>query len=107
MKKNTETLWTDLKLRKSQASVSKMFTLPIFWKNQKNIQQLLSGQLLAGGKNFYSESYCNMHIPNLYEGGKLTIPFYFYFPLLVSNRSQSRKTVEMKLHQINCLFAKM
>jgi hypothetical protein len=25
----------------------------------------------------------------LYEGGKLTIPFYFYFPLLVSNRSLS------------------
>jgi hypothetical protein len=54
MKKNTETLWTGLKLRKSQASVPKMFCLPIFWKNQKNIQQLLSGQLLAGGKIFYS-----------------------------------------------------
>jgi hypothetical protein len=54
MKKNTETLWTGRKLRKSQASVPKMFSLPIFWKNQKDIQQLLSGQLLAGGKNFYS-----------------------------------------------------
>jgi hypothetical protein len=50
----------------------------------------------------------------LYEGGKLNIPFYLYFPLLVSNRSlffpvaytNCRKTVEMKLRQINCLFAK-
>jgi hypothetical protein len=52
MKKNTETLWTGRKLRKSQASVPKMFyfSLPIFWKNQKNIQQLLSGQLLAGAQ---------------------------------------------------------
>jgi hypothetical protein len=53
-KKNAETLWTGLKLRKSKTSVPKMLSLPIFWKNQKNIQQLLSGQLLAGGKNFYS-----------------------------------------------------
>jgi hypothetical protein len=36
MKKNTETLWTGLKLRKSQASVPKMFSLPIFFlKSEK------------------------------------------------------------------------
>jgi hypothetical protein len=44
---------------------------------------------VSNKKIFYSESYCNMHIPNLIQGGKLTIPFYLYFPVLVSNRPLS------------------
>jgi ABC-type uncharacterized transport system permease subunit len=42
-------------------------------------------------KMVYSESYCNMHIPNLIRGRKVNLV---------------GKPVEMKLHLINCLFAK-
>jgi hypothetical protein len=54
------------------------------------------------------------------RGRKVNHSFYLYLPLLVSNKplsallegfssgvlTESQKTVEMKLHQINCLFAK-
>jgi hypothetical protein len=64
-------------------------------------------------KNILFGLVFNMHIPNLIRGRNVNHSFYLYFPLLVSNRPLSsgvlteiRKTVEMKLHQINCLFAK-
>jgi hypothetical protein len=57
-----------------------------------------------------------MHIPNLIRGRKVNHSFlsllpslghfppcYDVFPVAYTN---CRKTVEMKLHQINCLFAK-
>jgi hypothetical protein len=44
--------WSQTK--KITGKCSEDVLLAYFWKNQKNIQQLLSGQLLAGGKNFYS-----------------------------------------------------
>jgi hypothetical protein len=50
--------------------------------------------------NRYAKYFIRNHIVictflSLYEGGKLTIPFYLYFPLLVRNETASNYLLKM------------